>query len=240
MRMVLGGRELIVHRKLSKRLLAGGLPSGGPLETSPLYVVGVTEEALYWKDIRRVLFSGTRFYVLCRMSQDGIRNSWTPIKLRDVLAKMSSDVAENIDSLTLGGFFGGTPDNRDGSYDQRWRALRTALYGYTASVAEEHHENLSPKDVLDVENIVERYQGSFESTTGMREGFDAIVARLASSLGAQTDSRAEKKRRLEAFDAAGLSLTGELVSATEPSDDTPPKPTQEDHVLDTEFTAIYW
>lgn len=239
-RMVLGGRELVVHRKLSERLLADGLPGDGPPAKSPLYVVGVTEEALYWKDIRRVLFSGTRFRVLCRMSQDGIRNSWTPIKLRDVLAKMSSNVAENIDSLALGDFFGGTPDNRDGSDDKRRRALRAALYGYTASLAEEHGENLSPKDVLDIENLVERYQGSFGSTTGMKEGFDAIAARLALSFGAQTDSRTEKKRRSDTLDAAGLSFTGELVSATEPSDDTPAELAQEDHVLDTEFIAIYW
>lgn len=178
--------------------------------------------------------------MLCRVSQDGIRNSWTPIKLRDVLAKMSSDVADNIDSLALGDFFGGSAEDRDGGDDKRRRALHAALYGYTASFDEERGENLSPKDVLDVESLVERYQESFGSTTGMREGFDAIAARLASSFGVQTDSRMEKKRRLDAFDAAGLSLTGELVSVTEPSDDTPPKPAQEDHVLDTEFIAIYW
>ncbi len=240
-RMVLGGRELIVHRKLSEHLLAGDFSCGdGTLETTPLYVVGVTEEALYWKDIRRVLFSGTKFRVLCRLAQDGIRNSWTPIKLRDVLAKMSSDLAGNIDTLALGDFFGGASDEGEESDQKRRRAFRGALYGYTASFAEEHGRGLAPDDLLAVENVVERHQDSFETTSGMKDGFGAIAECLASRFGVELDPIAEKKRRLDALSGAGLSLTGELVLATEPPDDAPSNPFQEEHVLDSEFIAIYW
>jgi hypothetical protein len=93
---------------------------------------------------------------------------------------------------------------------------------------------------LNVEGIVERYQDSFATTSGMQEGFGAIAMCLAASFSIEMDSGAEKKRRLNALDEAGLSLTGELESTTEPSDDKPPKPTQEEHVLDSEFIAIYW
>jgi hypothetical protein len=239
-RMVFRGRELIVHRKLSERLMAGGLSEDGPLETFPFYVVGVTEEALYWKDIRRVLFSGTRFHVLCRLAQDGIQDSWTPIKLRDVLAKMSPEMAEHIDTLSSGDLFGGTSDEENGSDDKKRRVLRAALYGYTASFAEEHGRGLAPSDVLAVQNIVERYQESFETTAGMKEGFQEIAARLASSFGVKPNSGAEKERRLHALDEVGLSLAGELNNTTVLSDDAPPQPTQEEYVLDAEFIAIYW
>jgi hypothetical protein len=126
-RMVLGGRELIVHRKLSERLIVSGLSGDHPPETFPLYVVGVTEEALYWKDKRRVLFSGTKVRVLCRMAQDGIQNSWTPIKLRDVLAKMAPDLAQHLDTLALGDFFGGSSGNGDESDNNKRQTPRGAL-----------------------------------------------------------------------------------------------------------------
>jgi hypothetical protein len=239
-RMVLGERELIVHRKLSERLIASGLSGDHQPETSPLYVVGVTEEALYWKDIRRVLFSGTKFRVLCRMAQDGIQDSWTPIKLRDVLAKMAPNLAEHLNALALGDFFGGTSSNGDESDHKKRQALRGALYSYTTSLAAEYGKSLARGDVLNVEDIVERYQDSFETTSGMKEGFGAIAECLAASFGIQMDSGVEKKRRLNALDEAGLSLVGELESTTEPSDETPPKLTQEEHVLDSEFIAIYW
>jgi hypothetical protein len=71
----LGGQEWIVHRRLLN-VLAGT----NSLTTSPLYVVGVAERSLFWKDIRRVLFSSARFRVLCRMGQDNLqkRLSWFP------------------------------------------------------------------------------------------------------------------------------------------------------------------
>ena len=239
-RMMLDGRELIVHRKLSERLLAMTGEAAGQREPPPLYVVGVTEQALYWKDIRRVLFSGTRFRVLCRLAQDGAQTAWTPIKMRNVLAKMSSDMAENIDELADGNFFGENSDDGNGSDGNRRRALRAALFGYATSLAAEHGQTLSPSDFLAVEDVVEQYQESFETTTGMKEGFDTIAALYASAFGMEIDSGAEKKRRREALDGAGLSLTGELVHSDDPTDIVPSEPACTDYVLDTEFIAIYW
>ncbi len=53
-----------------------------------LFLVGVAEQDLFWKDIRRVLFSRGRFRVLARIAQDGIRDAWTPIKLSHVLEEI--------------------------------------------------------------------------------------------------------------------------------------------------------
>lgn len=240
-RMVVGGQELIVHRKLSKHLLAGDLSGNDRSETFPLHVVGVTEEALYWKDIRRVLFSGTRFRVMCRMAQDGIRNSWTPMKLRDLLAKMSSDLAEDIDKLALGDFFSRASEEADESEHERRQAIRGALYSYTASLAKQYCKSLTPDDILAVENTVERHQDSFETTTRIKEGFGAIAELLASSFSIELDYSAEKERRMAALNKSGLSLTGELTHVSEPSSDTSFEPTQqEEYVLDSEFIAIYW
>lgn len=235
-----GQRELIAHRRLSERLLAGGLAGDQRLETSPLYVVGVTEEALYWKDIRRVLFSGTRFRVLCRMAQDGVQNSWTPIKLRDVLAKMAPELAKPIDALAFGDFFGKDDSGGKETNDGRRQALRGALNSYAASLTTAYGRELNPDDLLSLQGLVECHQDSFRTTSAMKAGFDAIAQCLADSLGIELHASAEKERRLKALAEAGLSLTGELEPSTEPSGDASLRPTREEYVLDSEFIAIYW
>ncbi len=70
------GREWIVHRRLLDQLAGTERPAA-----RPLYVVGVAEQGLFWKDLSRVLFSGARFRVLVRVGQTayetpGPRSSW--------------------------------------------------------------------------------------------------------------------------------------------------------------------
>ena len=64
-----------------------------------LHVVGVLQEALFWQDIRRVLFSESRYLMMCRLGQDGISNSWTPVKLADVLATVLPDMRSVLANL---------------------------------------------------------------------------------------------------------------------------------------------
>lgn len=239
-RMVIGGRELIVHRRLSESLLTGGLSDENKLESCPLHVVGVTEETLYWKDIRRVLFSGTKFRVLCRLSQDGIRNSWTPIKMRDVLATMSPDLAQNIDTLSFVGLFDETNGQVDESAARRQQAMRNALLNYTTSLAGEYSKNLTPDDELKVKKLIERHQDSFESTTSIKEGFGTVAEFLAATFEVELDPNAEKRRRLMALDKAGLTLAGELEPIIEISDNDHSDLSQDEYLLDSEFIAIYW
>lgn len=79
-----GELEWVVHRTVAEQLADSGL-----VERRPLFVVGVAEEALFWKDIRRVLFSSSHYRVLGRRGRDGFQTSWTPVKLVDVLKKTS-------------------------------------------------------------------------------------------------------------------------------------------------------
>ena len=78
--MTVREKEWLVHRRVLNQL-----SEDDTLQRRPVYIVGVAEQSLFWKDIRRVLFSGSRFRVLCRVAQDGIQESWTPVKLAHVL-----------------------------------------------------------------------------------------------------------------------------------------------------------
>lgn len=83
-----GGGEYLVHRRVFEqmpRLLRDSM--------KPVYLVGVAEEDLFWKDIRRVLFSKIRVKVLCRLNYVGLRDYWTRVKLVDVLGEVSPEFA---------------------------------------------------------------------------------------------------------------------------------------------------
>lgn len=83
-----GEKVWIVHRKILDELTNVEMP-----QALPLYVVGVAEHSLFWKDIRRILFSKARFRALCRMAQDGLQDSWTPVKLAHVLESVMPGLA---------------------------------------------------------------------------------------------------------------------------------------------------
>ena len=52
-----------------EKLATIGLDGDSRIQPVPLHVVGVSEEALFWKDIKRVLFSRAEFFVMCRVSR---------------------------------------------------------------------------------------------------------------------------------------------------------------------------
>jgi hypothetical protein len=90
----LAGKEWIVHRAVLDAV------SSAPGSRRPLYLVGVADQALFWKDIRRVLFSESRFRALCRISQSGLRTTWTPVKLLDVFATAIPDLREQLQAVS--------------------------------------------------------------------------------------------------------------------------------------------
>jgi hypothetical protein len=59
-------------------------------------VVALAEAPLFWKDIRRVLFSGSRYSLLCRIGRDGLHDDWTPVKLVDVVRGFAPEVADQM------------------------------------------------------------------------------------------------------------------------------------------------
>lgn len=67
--------------------------------SEPLFVVGVTLSPLYWQDTRRVLFSNYKYRLLGRLVHDGVKSSWSSIKLADVLKDVNSELSDTFESL---------------------------------------------------------------------------------------------------------------------------------------------
>ena len=92
--VTIDGKEILVH----KRVLDAMEP-GHQIASHPVFLVGIAERSQFWKDIRRILFSGARMKVLCRLNHDGLNASWTPVKLVDVLREVSPEWASRIEFL---------------------------------------------------------------------------------------------------------------------------------------------
>ena len=90
-----GERELLVHRKVLEKI-----PDHAKRETMPVYVVGVAERSLFWKDIRRILFSNSRYAIYCRLATNGLLEKWHPIKVVDVLEGVVPNLDELVDNFS--------------------------------------------------------------------------------------------------------------------------------------------
>lgn len=89
------GKDVVVHTDLLAQL------DEPVVDARPLQVVAVAEAELFWRDIRRVLFSGARYTVLARLSRAGPQTDWTPVKLVELLKDFVPDLAANFDGRGL-------------------------------------------------------------------------------------------------------------------------------------------
>lgn len=89
------GKDLVVHTGLLAQL------DESVVDVRPLQVVAVAEAELFWRDTRRVLFSGARYTVLARVSRTGIQTEWMPVKLVELLKDFVPDLAANFDGRGL-------------------------------------------------------------------------------------------------------------------------------------------
>lgn len=64
-----------------------------------IVVAGVSLEPLYWQDVRRVLFSNQTYRVLGRLVNSGVRDSWSSLKITEVLSRVNAQIADTINSF---------------------------------------------------------------------------------------------------------------------------------------------
>ncbi len=232
----IGGRELIVHRGLLERLSS----TRESLPSRPLYVVGVTEESLFWKDIRRVLFSNSRFQVLCRISQGGLRHTWTPVKLLQVLQSMVPRLADPLEEALGSGAAALTDGSKpDEGVEQKEQLMREALVSYASSLAEHYGFELAEQGLSEVDLLAERHCVSFGTLMERREAFGAITSFLHERFDFPREPDTVATYRGVALSDAGFNFSGQ-VSPLPDSDNVQPSASPPGRFLDSEFVAIYW
>jgi hypothetical protein len=167
-------------------------------------VVGVAEQALFWKDIRRVLFAKQRFRALCRVGRGDVSKSWVPLKLQEVLSSMFPELGEEIERFSRGDLFkveldGGSSDDTDQRY-----AVQNVLHAHAEWIAESNDMSLSDGDVAEVAAIADERQNKFETMEEKRDAFREVENYMLHSYDLEIDPDAAHDSRQKARDYAGI------------------------------------
>lgn len=205
-----------------------GLSESSDLNPVDVHLVGVTEQELYWVDLRRVLFSGSRFTVFCRVSQDGVQDRWTPMKLENVLSSLSPMLAESIHEL--GTMAAEAIADGDSSSDAP--SEREVFVRYAALVAASADVSLDGPTLGNVLAVVASAGSDVGSTTRRRELFEEVAQIVLSSSGRSIDPEVNANLRAE---AAELNHSADNVAtAVGITASGPPR------FIEAEIVAIYW
>jgi len=227
------GREFMVHQRA-----LDGLSQAERPDAKELFVVGATDEQLYWKDLRRILFSDSRFTVLCRIDRQGIRRSWTPVKLVDVLEAAIPDLPNQMETMgqrALEAMANATASSPDRRVEHQ---RKVALVEYGRRLVASQGSTLSEPVVAAVEVAAEIGAERFDSIDTRRSAFSAVEAAVERDLASSVDSTSAADLRMDSLASAGLAADGSLLPLPTP---TPPSHAGGDRrVIETEIIAMYW
>ena len=235
--ITLAGKDWLIHQRL-----LGALADRAGLPSRELNVVGVAEVALFWKDLRRVLFSGSRYLVMCRLARDGGQLSWTPVKLADVFADVLPEIGD-LGEMSRGLLAGMTRARGEGPVPAMAataeQAMRQALIYYAETVAAAHDSSCGEHDLASHGLLSAEQVEAHGSVAGRRTAFGAVTRHLEEEHRVEPDPAVFADARGEALRCAGFDEVGALAegaaSVVVATSEGP-----EQRFLDTEVVAIYW
>ena len=217
----IGSRDVLIHHAL-----LGEVPPEVELELCPVFVVGVAQRDLFWKDIRRVLFSEAQYTVFCRLVTSGLADRWRPVKVGGVFAGISPALDEQIQDFGEVARRAMTEAADASSDSARQDASREAqlLKDYARAVVDHHRGSLEPEviDALILEASPEK--DWLESVDGRRPVFAKVTHGIEKALGVETPGNVKYKLRSAALNSAGVddSIDSQASSAVGREPHLPP------------------
>ncbi len=239
----IGSRELLVHRSVLEQM-----PANACIQAYPAFLVGVAERDLFWKDIRRVLFSQARYTVFCRLATTGLIEHWSPVKMADVFSGITSDFDEMICGLgdeLMSGFKRGVRSAAAGTADditptmlnQDVQLGERSLTRYAESIALHHKQDIDPTAIEDLIREIPLPENWLDSVDSYRPVFAKMRERVDDHLNTKTPPSVAHDLRIQAVNRAKLDVppkcNGPRGSGNRPG------PACE-RFLDSEIVAIYW
>lgn len=198
------------------------------LSATALYLVGVAEERLFWKDIRRVLFSSGRYKVLARLSQDGLHNSWTPVKLAHVVENFLPNFSSQMTEGFWKGFSSATTE-KSKTDEIEGNALGPALRSFAVLLGRRVGADKIPTTLDSIDA---------QAVTCQEESFDFDKYRVkCSEFAAQAMKESGQSISPAELSELRQNARSEL-SDLDQSEESITKP--RDLYLDCEIVAIYW
>ena len=236
-------RDVLIHRALLRQMPADVLP-----HAYPAFLVGVAQSDLFWKDIRRVLFSQARYTVFCRLATDGLADHWSPIKMADVFSGITSDFDEMIRGLgdeLMSGFKMGVRSATTGlPADAPSTVLgRNAQDGelllrrYAESLARFHKRDIEPSVIEALARGRSGAEHWLSSVDSYRPVFAEVTKGVDDSLGVETHPNVAHDLRIRVLRESSLGETPDLDGSAISGNHPGPR---HERFLDSEVIAIYW
>ncbi|MFE3264580.1 hypothetical protein [Streptomyces sp. NPDC059215] len=227
-----GGKEYLVNREL-----LGALPTGQRPQGISTYLVGVTEQDLFWKDIRRILFSKAQVRILCRLNQAGVRSSWTAVKLADMIGSIVPGFAQQFNSFVTDVLHAMTSDSSVQAPQDAARIETLVTYGHL--LAQEGTITLTDEDRSELRRIANENAHLLTSTIPeSRPAFQRIAQYMEDRYGFLADPDKAHDLRMQARSHAGLNGALSIQPVITSGLRVPTN--REERFLDAEIIAIYW
>lgn len=226
------GRDWIAHTDL-----LATLPAEVRSLARDFHVVGVAEADLFWKDIRRVLFSRSRFTVMARISHAGLSADWRPAKLVDVLNEFFPDLVTSLEGMIEAGV---TSLAEESQSPTSAAVVRAATRSYVTALGEVHQQPITAEALEALELPDLERCGAATDVVALRALFADLTAVVDERLQRSTAPEVASQVRDAELLKAGIGPDGALVRDTE--DESAPQMTtpRREALLDTEIVAIYW
>lgn len=220
-----GGKRYVVHKAALEGL---------QLATHPLHIVGVTEHIGYWKDVRRVLFSGARFTVLGRIARDGIHEKWTPVKLADLFSEVAPDFVDQINAIR-------SPTATHGEPQAQQLALGRALVAYKEATVPATAARWTPEAEAVFQTLKVRLEAGPTDAAAQRLAFDQVRDLIVETLVIDPiDAELDLKTRQDARAKSDLALFPALLTLSSGTKKDGDNEAPDERMLDVEVIAIYW
>ncbi|MFI5729256.1 hypothetical protein ACIA49_03985 [Kribbella sp. NPDC051587] len=222
---------LIVNRKTIE-----AIPEVSRPDSRQVHLVAVLEKELFWKDLRRVLFAGSRFRVLCRLSSEGVADSWNPVKLAEVLREVAPELGGIVESFgdNAIGFMKEYTKSQKGALEPRVNAL----IDYSELVANYQSLSLNEAQKAHVSELASAHADQLTSVPESRKGFLAVSQYMAEISGKSLMPKDAAELRQQAQELNGLHPGGSLVSRASAA--IKPASKGDGANLHAEVIAIYW
>ena len=230
-------RDVLLHKMILNRMCCAASP-----QTTVAYIVGVAEHDLFWKDIRRILFSNSRYTVYCRLATNGLVDRWHPIKVADVLAgivpnfdELMQDFAYQADQALA------TAGTRASMRADRDRQLNAQMMvDYVKRLAAGHDETLEPGKIDQIVQDLVVDADWVESVDSRRPVFAEVTRQVDECLGKQTSSEIACVLRQSVVRDANLIRRDVPPAPEQVEDDVTGSAKPSSRFLDAEIIAIYW
>jgi hypothetical protein len=235
----LDGKEFIVHRQL-----LANLPPGA-LAVRDLTVAAVAEASLFWKDIRRLLFSNARYTMLCRVGKEGLADGWTAVKLIDVLSQIVPNIGSDLEVLKQSLESNGSqpslqPSNAVEPFDTAGIAFKAALIDYASRLAAHIGETCDEQSLVAAGLLTPEHCAQHAELDEQRAAFKKVTDHVLQLAGNSVEAGVQVDLRRSAMSAAGFTEGGTKFVAPALPSRSPIAAEMKARYLDTEVIAIYW